>query len=755
MITVAGLLASAIGLGIFSWTREYYHTAIGLFGIASLMLLWWSFALWQALTDCSFVKKLAIRLFKRRVRRDGRIPGFGRSIVHLSGPAEWIQTNYPLWSFILPLQTDDLWDRCLYDQLTKEVFQLRSLDQRPGYARLSINSDAVSALSPQQRLEAALSFLGRHNSVWREDHLQYFTKLPEYVKNISNPFAEELIGKALQHPWLYRLNFIKQLGTTCHFQNLDASHHRLPHAIGTAEAAALMLESLDRELEDNPFGKAEVQPVEKKAVVLYALTHDAGHGPFGHSLEPMRGILAHGLERLDKQVMRKALESGGDMELLAVKIAGSDNASEIVDLMKFLHTRDDRFPDYHGKYFLTEIVDSTLDADRFDYLMRDALHLGQPRYDKNRWIDVLMAARVVDEPVGNPGGDAKRRKMIAFPREQLDRINQLLSLRRDLYTDYYESPSKLAVDEMVCHAVYYHFLNAGLLDVPPSQASQKDRFFHEFLKLTDETLFPFLTELQELMEPEAGIYGKRLIGDILTNRHFQSLKNFGIRVDQASQVIEEREGFAQMVDQARGEEARSPWKMTGDRQSVELKRLQIVKSVYDTQPLSDEALLLYFANLMYGSYDHKWIFEKELWHSVLDDPNVSDAWRDILYSTYGSVGKDLEQHLKDVPHIHITLPPFVAMVSKERMVQCFSDVPLPQDLSEPFVPKVLCYDQQGQVEWLTPSLSYPGDAYLHYEVILSAHFDLTQIPGFKKIVEEKFLEKVNSFDWLMGGSQTS
>ena len=86
-----------------------------------------------------------------------------------------------------------------------------------------------------------------------------------------------LIYDLIQHPYLQRLRYIKQVSMT-HLVYPGALHTRFQHVIGATHLMLLAVETLR--------GKGvAISSAEEEAVLIAILLHDIGHGPFSHSLE--------------------------------------------------------------------------------------------------------------------------------------------------------------------------------------------------------------------------------------------------------------------------------------------------------------------------------------------------------------------------------------------------------------------------------------------------------------------------------------
>jgi len=182
-----------------------------------------------------------------------------------------------------------------------------------------------------------------------------------------------LIRRLIDCPEFQRLRHIRQNGLA----NLvfhGAEHSRFTHSMGAAYLA--------REMFDRIVRNSDQKPDEDRllATVAAALLHDIGHGPFSHSLE----------EILD--------ECGVDFdhERMTVRIIEEDT-----QIHRILAEVDPKFPERVAAYIDKEkqldadwtyrVVSSQLDADRLDYLMRDARLAGLQGhgFDLPRLMDFL------------------------------------------------------------------------------------------------------------------------------------------------------------------------------------------------------------------------------------------------------------------------------------------------------------------------------------------------------------------------------
>lgn len=168
---------------------------------------------------------------------------------------------------------------------------------------------------------------------------------------------------------MQRLKRIHQLGGNFQVYH-TAEHSRFSHSLGVYEIVRRMVYEI-KQLNE------ELSEYEKIVVMLAGLLHDVGHGPFSHAFEGI-SVYKH--------------------EDYTVKIIMED--SEIHQILKSYNSRlpDDVASIIQYKYkkeCMNQLVSGQLDADRMDYLLRDAYFTGTSygKFDLER---ILRTLRVVN-----------------------------------------------------------------------------------------------------------------------------------------------------------------------------------------------------------------------------------------------------------------------------------------------------------------------------------------------------------------------
>lgn len=162
---------------------------------------------------------------------------------------------------------------------------------------------------------------------------------------------DRLIWTLINTPEFQRLRRIRQLGTS-YLTFHGAEHSRFSHSLGVYEITRRIISQFER-------GGFEDWPREESLVALCAaLLHDLGHGPFSHSIEE-----AFDMDH-EEWTCRILL---GDTEVNRVlEEAESGLAERVASVIR---------KDYEKK-IVVNLVSSPLDADRMDYLLRDAYFTG-------------------------------------------------------------------------------------------------------------------------------------------------------------------------------------------------------------------------------------------------------------------------------------------------------------------------------------------------------------------------------------------
>lgn len=162
---------------------------------------------------------------------------------------------------------------------------------------------------------------------------------------------DEIIWSLINTPEFQRLRRIRQLGTS-YLTFHGAEHSRFSHSLGVYEITRRIISQFER-------ANYPDWPKEERLVTLCAaLLHDLGHGPFSHSIE--QAFQMHHEDWTCKILL-------GDTEVGTVlRQISRDFPEKVAAVIR----KDYEHP------IVVNLVSSPLDADRMDYLLRDAYFTG-------------------------------------------------------------------------------------------------------------------------------------------------------------------------------------------------------------------------------------------------------------------------------------------------------------------------------------------------------------------------------------------
>lgn len=178
---------------------------------------------------------------------------------------------------------------------------------------------------------------------------------------------DKVIWDLIATPEFQRLRRIKQLGTTF-FTFHGAEHSRFNHSLGVYEIVRRII----NKIESDPHWNKE----ERLVTLCAALLHDVGHGPFSHSFEK---VFALDHEQFTKRIIL-----------------------ENTEINRVLKEVDESFPyrvaaiinKTYEDQLVVSLISSQIDADRMDYLLRDAYYTGVSygQFDMERILRVMRAS---------------------------------------------------------------------------------------------------------------------------------------------------------------------------------------------------------------------------------------------------------------------------------------------------------------------------------------------------------------------------
>ena len=308
-----------------------------------------------------------------------------------------------------------------------------------------------------------------------------------------------------------RLRHIHQLALT-YLVYPGATHKRFEHSLGVMHLASQIFDTITasenlNDEERDAFAELRSDSALKywkQVLRLAALFHDIGHLPMSHAAE--------------KQI----LPPNYSHENLTIDLIRSDEMNKILrnfvphinieHLIKVAVGRE-KAPDLDftkWESLMSEIiVGDAFGADRMDYLLRDAYHLGVEygRFDHHRLIDTL---RILKEPPPDNVSDATE-FALGVDRGGSRSAEALLLARYFMYSQVYFHPVRKSYD-MLLGEFFADYFSEGKY---PTNVS-------DHLKLTDNQI---LSQIQLAAENSEAI-GHDPARRILNREHFKVLYDY-------------------------------------------------------------------------------------------------------------------------------------------------------------------------------------------------------------------------------------
>ncbi|MCW2413452.1 MULTISPECIES: HD domain-containing protein [unclassified Sphingobium] len=253
---------------------------------------------------------------------------------------------------------------------------------------------------------------------------------------------------------LQRMRGVRQLGLA-QLVFPGAAHDRLEHIVGVVGAVDRMADSLERQVarRNAEFKRDQsgemipgVDEDERATLRLAAMFHDLGHGPFSHALEPVLEVtspLATASE--DGGEWRRELRSASSLLTARYSLNSRPAASEVIAVMivvseavtELLRSGGFRLGNLDatdvqeriiaciiggvagpGVTHLSTVISGQVDADRLDFLQRDAHHSGlEIGFDTERLLSKLEILQIRDSNLES--ADLAMRQRIAAARNNV------------------------------------------------------------------------------------------------------------------------------------------------------------------------------------------------------------------------------------------------------------------------------------------------------------------------------------------------
>ena len=183
----------------------------------------------------------------------------------------------------------------------------------------------------------------------------------------------QIIMDLINTPEFQRLRRIKQLGTSS-FTFHGAEHSRFGHCLGVYEITRQMCNYFQRNYPSQHPGDGLWDDHERPVALCAALLHDLGHGPYSHTFE-------HIFHTNHEQITRQLITDSSTNINKILQRVSPDFPHQVASVID--HT-------YENPQ-VVQMISSQVDADRMDYLQRDAYYTGTNygKFDLDRVLHVI------------------------------------------------------------------------------------------------------------------------------------------------------------------------------------------------------------------------------------------------------------------------------------------------------------------------------------------------------------------------------
>lgn len=405
----------------------------------------------------------------------------------------------------------------------------------------------------------------------------------------------------LDSPLTQRLRGVRQLGLA-HLVYPGAGHDRLEHIKGVVEAADHMVNRLRRNAEHRTnFGSdpdaaiPETTDEERYVVRLAALLHDIGHGPFSHAIEPVVDQLYSKEFKTLGAVFRSFFEGCDNVsasEAIASLIVLSDSMASVFnaadyefpgtkkDLQMRVVARIVGARSHLKASYLSGIISGPVDADKFDYMIRDSHHAGLPiGLDTDRLISKLEVITIT--PDNAPAtmvelrdraerSDHKRIYEMGISLSGIGSYEQMMVGRVLLYDRLYYHHKVRAADAMA----------QRLVNTAEREREAPFTLQELFLGVSDDTMIQVLGGLlQSDMVKGGGEGAKALANRLMERRLYHRATAFAARFIAGLDGLSEKD-----CDSERGALWRNPTKSLSSIDGIQAFEKKIYETALEIAP---------------------------------------------------------------------------------------------------------------------------------------------------------------------------
>lgn len=229
----------------------------------------------------------------------------------------------------------------------------------------------------------------------------------------------QIIMDLINTPEFQRLRRIKQLGTSS-FTFHGAEHSRFGHCLGVYEITRQMCNYFQRNYPSQHPDDGLWDDHERPVALCAALLHDLGHGPYSHTFE-------HIFHTNHEQITRQLITDSSTNINKILQRVSPDFPHQVASVID--HT-------YENPQ-VVQMISSQVDADRMDYLQRDAYYTGTNygKFDLDRVLHVMRPVK----------------RGIAFEISGMHAVEDYIISRLQMYLQVYFHPVSRSMEVILDH----------------------------------------------------------------------------------------------------------------------------------------------------------------------------------------------------------------------------------------------------------------------------------------------------------------
>ncbi|WP_025728165.1 HD domain-containing protein [Atopobacter phocae] len=283
-----------------------------------------------------------------------------------------------------------------------------------------------------------------------------------------------------------RLRRIKQTGTSL-FIFHGAEHTRFGHSLGVYETARRICDQFQRNYPSQSPDDGLWDDRNRLLVLCAALLHDIGHGPYSHAFEK---IFNTNHEAISIQIITSP-ETEVNRVLASVH---PDFPAAVASVIEKTYPNPQ----------VVQLISSQIDADRMDYLIRDAYYTGvnYGRFDLARILRVMRPHR---------GG-------IAFHFSGMHAVEDYILSRYQMYMQVYFHPVSRGVEAILSHLLERASYNYGHFEHPLKHSAtllvpffEKNWTLSDYLRLDDGVLTTYFLHWLDEDDPVLSDLARRFL----------------------------------------------------------------------------------------------------------------------------------------------------------------------------------------------------------------------------------------------------